>query len=115
MEDYRVRHAGSKALRTADSLIGTDKDIYALVEKIWRKKEMPRMFQACGTKNFTWDINEKMRDFFYAKNMDLTWEQETGIHCRGFWSIYIEKSAWQLILSIANLCRSHKFESQGRI
>ena len=72
-----MRHAGSKALRTADSLIGTDKDIYALVEKIWRKKEMPRMFQACGTENFTWDINEKMRDFFYAKNMDLTWEQGT--------------------------------------
>ena len=92
VEDYRVRHGNSKTLASADSLIGTDKDIYALVEKnLAENRAMPRMFQACGTEDFAWDINEKMRDYFYSKNLDLTWEQGPGIHCWEFWSIYIKK------------------------
>lgn len=110
VEDYRVRHAGSKTLASADSLVGTDKDIYVLVEKnLAENREMPRMFQACGTEDFTWDINLKMRDFLYSKKLDLTWEQGPGIHCWEFWSIYIEKLIAWLPLDEAG-GEKHKFQ-----
>lgn len=114
VEDYRVRHAGSKTLASADSLIGTDKDICALVEKNLREgKEMPRMFQACGTEDFTWDINEHMRDFFRSKNLDLTWKQGSGIHNWVFWSEYITKLLDWLPLKIDS-GEYHKFQKEGR-
>lgn len=110
VEDYRVRHGNSKTLASADSLIGTDKDIYALVEKnLTENRTMPRMFQACGTEDFAWEINEKMRDYFYSRNLDLTWEQGPGIHCWEFWSIYIKKLIEWLPLDKGSEER-HKFQ-----
>ena len=107
--DYKARHAESKTLARADSLIGTDKDIYALVEKnLKEKKQIPRMFQACGTEDFTWEINVSMRDFFRSKGLDLTWEEGPGMHCWYFWSIYIEKLLNWLPLSSSE--EMHKFQ-----
>lgn len=88
--DYRARHANSKTLASADSLIGTDRDIRFLVENaLARGEQLPKMFQACGTEDFTWEINVNMRNFFREKGLDLTWKEGPGIHNWNFWSEHI--------------------------
>ena len=92
VEDLKVRHANSKTLVAGDTLTGTDRDIYALVEKNLKEgKKMPKMFQCCGTEDFTYSINVKMRDFFRSKGLDHDYFESPGIHNWDFWSEYIKK------------------------
>ncbi len=117
VEDLRIRHKGSKTLVEADALIGTDRDLRALVEKnLAAGAELPRMFQACGTEDFTYEINVAMREFFREKKLDLTYLEGPGIHNWQFWDTYIEKLIEWLPLKKAGepgKPAGHKFQKGG--
>ena len=78
--------------------------------------ELPRMFQACGTEDFTYEINVAMREFFREKKLDLTYLEGPGIHNWQFWDTYIEKLIEWLPLKKAGepgKPAGHKFQKGG--
>ena len=112
--DLRARHTGSRTLVPADSLIGTDREIRFLVERnLAQGNPMPRLFSACGTEDFTYEINCDMRDFFRAKGLDHTYMEGPGVHNWDFWSAYIESLLeW---LPVEKLPEApHHFQKRGK-
>ena len=71
------------------------------------------MFQACGTEDFTWEINVDMRDYFREKGLDLTWKEGPGIHNWDFWSEHIVDLIQWLPLE-KETEDVHKFQKEGK-
>lgn len=76
----------------ADGFKGSKNDLFELVEKVRLSgKDLPRLFQCCGTSDFLYEDN---RAFFqHAQNygMDITYEESEGDHNFEYWDPQIRK------------------------
>jgi S-formylglutathione hydrolase FrmB len=91
-EDLRKLHPGEKGYPDYNEIDGTDRDLFDMAKKLKAEgKEPPRLYQACGTEDFTWKFNTAARETFTALGLDLTWEQGPGSHDFDFWQLYISK------------------------
>ncbi|HCS40290.1 MAG TPA: esterase [Anaerolineaceae bacterium] len=52
---------------------------------------IPRLYLACGTEDFLYEMNIKFRDFLIDNSIDFTFEEGPGIHDWGFWDKYIQR------------------------
>jgi S-formylglutathione hydrolase FrmB len=67
-------------------------DLYTLVEKVAQKDKKPRVFMTCGTEDFLYEGNVRMRDLIKkTKAFDFKYEEWPGVHEWGFWDISIQK------------------------
>jgi putative tributyrin esterase len=70
----------------------TDSDlIYSFNSRRQQGQTMPRLFQACGTEDPLFEMNESMRAAFLASGADLTWHEEHGAHEWDFWDRNIKR------------------------
>ena len=78
------------------SLDELDDDYVDLFEKIKTHKkngtELPRIYFACGTEDFTYDINKEFVKFLTEQSIDHTFEDGPGAHTWEFWDEYIQKA-----------------------
>jgi putative tributyrin esterase len=56
-----------------------------------QKLSMPRIYMACGTEDFLYDMNISFRDFLLDNSVELTYEEGPGIHDWSFWDKYIQR------------------------
>ena len=100
-EKYRALGALSAAVELnpaslsggADTGINPDYDPNTLADRlIAAKKDFPKVFIACGAKDFLYEINKAFRDKLINAGVDVTWEElpEYGHEWR-FWNIEIER------------------------
>jgi S-formylglutathione hydrolase FrmB len=66
-------------------------DLFILAEKIAQAPKKPRIFMTCGTEDFLYQSNIRMRDLLSANSYDLHYEEWPGIHEWGFWDLSIKK------------------------
>jgi putative tributyrin esterase len=75
-----------------DALKGSNNDLYALLKK---QKEagtkLPRLYMACGTEDFIYDMNKDFLKYAKSLNVDITYEEGPGAHTWEFWDEYIQK------------------------
>lgn len=74
-------------------MAGTDEDLLHIAEIAKEKNvELPRLFQCCGTEDFTYDLNTNFRD--HAKNLgiDLHFEDGPGTHAWDYWDTNLKKA-----------------------
>lgn len=73
-------------------LKNTHDDLFFLIENLkTRKRVIPKLFQACGTEDFLYDMNVLFKQFAKAKGVDLTYEEGPGGHTWDYWDIYIRR------------------------
>lgn len=53
--------------------------------------ELPKLYQCCGTEDFTYEANVAFRDYTRSLGADLVWEEGPGAHNFDFWDPYIRK------------------------
>lgn len=91
IEDVRRLHAGDPKF-DAGAIEGTDRDLLWLASQLKEKGvEIPKMFQTCGTEDFTWDFNIVARDHFVSLGLDHTWIQRPGTHNFEFWDAALKQ------------------------
>jgi len=91
-EDVRRLHAGQAGFDGPDAITGTDRDLLWLSSQLKEQGvEMPKMFQTCGTEDFTWDFNVVARDHFVSLGLDHTWVQRPGTHNFEFWDAALQQ------------------------
>ena len=72
---------------------GTENDLFYLAEKAAKAKgAKPRLYQCCGTEDFLYECNTKFRDYCKKLKLDLTYEEESGIHEWGYWDKKIQSA-----------------------
>lgn len=86
--DLRERHSGQPGFPKAEEIPGSPLDILSTAERLKHDGvELPRMFQACGTEDFTWQYNLTAREKFRALGCDHTWFEAPGVHNFDFWNL----------------------------
>lgn len=85
--DVEIYHNAQPGYPTPEQIDGSDWDVLSMAERLKNEgRDVPRMFQACGTEDFTWQFNIEARDRFRAMGLDHTWMQWPGIHNFDFWN-----------------------------
>ena len=75
-----------------DQVEGTDADIFYLIEKLKKEnKPLPKVYQAVGTEDFTYESNQYAKNKLKELGIDLTYEEGPGTHDWIFWDAYIQK------------------------
>ncbi|MDR1956811.1 MAG: esterase family protein [Treponema sp.] len=67
-------------------------DLFYLVTEAAKKPKRPAIFMTCGTEDFIYDSNVRLRNHLQASGtFNFTYEEWPGIHEWGFWDISIQK------------------------
>ncbi len=76
-------------------------DLFKLADKIagLSEEQRPRLFQYCGTGDFLWQDNLRLRDHFRALGIDALWEEGPGGHSWVNWNERIQNVLRWLPLS----------------
>ncbi len=92
LSDIREKHMNQYGFPSPDEVEGTDRDVLYLVRKaVEQGAELPEMFQACGTEDFTWEYNTSARRAFQALQLNTEWIEFPGIHNFDFWNTALRK------------------------
>ena len=62
-----------------------------LKRRVEEGADLPRLYQCCGTEDFTYPDNVTFRDYARELGVDLTWEEGPGAHNFDFWDPYIRR------------------------
>ena len=90
--DLRTRHEGQPGYPHWEEIPGSALDILGTAKRLKESgTELPRLFQACGTEDFTWQFNMTAREHFRALGCDHTWFEAPGEHNFDFWNLALEK------------------------
>lgn len=75
----------------AEDIPGSENDLFALAEKLKASgKPLPKMYQWCGTEDFLYQSNLKMRDHLLSLGYDLTYTESPGDHQWKYWDEKIQ-------------------------
>ena len=70
---------------------GSENDLFYLAEKLKESgKPLSKMYQWCGTEDFLYEDNLKMRDHLRKLGYDLTYEESPGDHQWKYWDEKIQ-------------------------
>lgn len=87
---------------------GTENDLFHLVDKgLKEKKKMPKIFQCCGTEDFLYAANIRLREHVKNLPLDYTYREGPGAHSWGYWDTMIQEVlAWLPIGAAAKRTRT---------
>jgi S-formylglutathione hydrolase FrmB len=67
-------------------------DLFHLITTAAKKPKKPAIFMTCGTEDFLYDSNVRLRNHIQATGaFNFTYEEWPGIHEWGFWDVSIQK------------------------
>ena len=79
------------AVKNGNHLSGSPYDLFALYDKAILDGYSPKLYQACGTEDFLYTLNQNVRDQMRKRGADLTYEEGPGGHDWDFWDAYIRR------------------------
>ena len=76
----------------APELLASDgNDLFASLDKSAKLTTKPRIIQICGTEDYLWQDNLKLKEAFEKNNYsDYVFESHPGAHSWDFWDLYIQ-------------------------
>lgn len=80
----------SDIFQNPDELKGSHADLFKLYDDCVASGTVPKLYQACGTEDFLYPLNQAVKDKLEKKGADLTYEEGKGEHNWDFWDQYIQ-------------------------
>lgn len=96
----RVKEAGAEdplfsLIFGADSIEGTNKDLFTLIKKTSGAEVKPQLYQWCGTEDFLYEDNQRFQELCAEEKYPLTSTFSKGDHEWGCWDDKIQEVlAW---------------------
>ena len=76
---------------TKEEFLDSENDLFKLSLELKESgRNIPMLFQACGTEDFLYDGNLKFRDHLSKLGYDLHYQESPGTHCWDFWDDNIQ-------------------------
>ena len=74
-----------------ESLEGTSSDLFAQYARCRAAGPVPDLYQACGTEDFLYQMNQGVRDRLLSEKAKLIWNEGPGGHDWTFWDGHIQR------------------------
>lgn len=97
---YNVRAQGDPVWKaevyrmfgTLEEMQGGPNDLFHLATELAKLKsaDIPKLYQCCGTEDFLYEGNIEFRDHVRKLGLELTYEEEPGMHEWGYWDMKIQ-------------------------
>ena len=93
--DLMVNRAGDNpfwvdVFGPAESVKGSFNDLFAAAEELKDSPIRPQVYMWCGTEDFLYESNVRMREHLDALGYDLTYEESPGDHQWKYWDEKIQ-------------------------
>ena len=76
---------------TKEEFLDSENDLFKLSLELKESgRNIPMLFQACGTEDFLYEGNLKFRDYLRNLGYDLHYQESPGTHCWDFWDDNIQ-------------------------
>ena len=74
-----------------EEVISGGNDLFTALDKTAREAVKPRIIQICGTEDYLWEDNLKLKSAFEKNSYpDYVFESHPGVHSWDFWDIHIQ-------------------------
>ena len=74
----------------AEHLSGSDRDLFALIEKDMKNGQIPELYQACGTEDFLFTLNQSVHKRLEEMGVKSVYKEVPGyMHNWEFWDLEI--------------------------
>ncbi len=73
-----------------DMKVPDEDDLFSLAETCSKNPDKPRIFMGCGTEDFLYEDNKRLKEKFESLDFDYTYKESKGVHCWEFWDEYIQ-------------------------
>lgn len=73
-----------------NALKDSDRDLFVLLNKCLKEGTAPKLYQACGTEDFLYEMNVMSRERLEKMGADLVYQEGPGGHNWDFWDKYIQ-------------------------
>lgn len=75
-----------------EGIKGSDNDLFAVAQRLatTAPEKKPKVYMWCGTEDFLYDQNVRMRDHLRTLGYDLTYEESPGDHQWKYWDAKIQ-------------------------
>lgn len=79
-----------------DKIPNSPNDLFFMAEKLAKSKgQIPKLFMSCGTEDFLYEDNLRMKAHLESLKLPLTYTERPGTHEWGYWDAEIQKVlAW---------------------
>lgn len=74
-----------------ENYLSDDEDLFALAKKTEGVATKPRLYMCCGTEDWLYQDNVRLRNYLKTLDYDYTYEEAPGMHEWGFWDTHIQK------------------------
>ena len=74
-----------------DTVLDSDYNLYTMVDKRKAAGNLPPIYLSCGTTDFLYEMNVKMRGYLQERGYDVTWDESPHGHEWRFWNDQVEK------------------------
>lgn len=76
-----------------DKIKGSKNDLFYLLKTLKDSgKEIPKLYQCCGTEDKIYEYNKTFRNYAKKLGIDLTYEEGPGEHTWEYWDMSIQKA-----------------------
>jgi putative tributyrin esterase len=83
-----------------NSIKNSENDLFYLAKNVSAaNRPKPKLYQYCGTEDFLYEDNIKLKNFIEKTNLDYTYEESPGVHEWKYWDDQIQKVLKWLPLS----------------
>lgn len=89
---------GKFRLKDAESMfgdptkvLGGENDLYFLADQRKATGDLPPIYMSCGTLDWLYGVNVKLRDHLIELGYDVTWDESEHNHEWRFWNAQVEK------------------------
>jgi len=92
VETLRKRSEGElyQLIFGEESILGTEHDLFSLVENLKERTVKPSLYQCCGTEDFLFEDNKRFKQACEQTSFDYSYEFSPGSHEWGYWDKKIQ-------------------------
>lgn len=74
-----------------EKYMSEEEDLFALVEQNADQEQKPRLYMWCGTEDFLYSDNVRLKEHIKKFNYDFTYEESFGEHLWDYWDVKIQR------------------------
>jgi len=90
-ERWKEAHECDTIFGGLDKIEGSQNDLFHVSSKLAKSKgPKPKLYMGCGTEDFLYDDNKKMKDHLQKLKFDLVYKERPGTHEWAFWDTEIQ-------------------------
>ena len=79
-----------KSLIGEDNYLSKDEDLFELIKEKRSEMQKPRLYMWCGTEDFLYNDNVKLKEHIQQFDYDYTYRESAGMHCWDAWDEQIQ-------------------------